>query len=222
MGHNRHDDYVSSERRNDVSLNKVRHEWANRTGEFSPIYYAHHGPNETSHIVHRFLEAAIDLDDPVLEIGCSAGRHLVHLHRQGYTNLWGVDVNGTAFDVMHDTYPALARDGTFIEGAIEDVVESFTDDQFAAVFSVETLQHVHPDASWTFAELVRITANVLITAENERCAQPDGTPTIFVDEELPLYFRAWDRIFSDRGTTLVDTVNASRTTVRAFTPNASQ
>lgn len=210
---------------------EVRRQWAERSGEYSPEYYAYYGPNETSEVVRRILERRIDKRGPVLELGCSSGRHLSHLLEHGFDDLAGIEVNDDAYDVMADTYPDLAAEGTFYLAAIEDVVDDFDDDQFSAVYSVQTLQHVHPDAEWIFDELVRVTGDLLVTVENEGDAdgpgsEPGESTVSYVNGDFPLYHRDWGEIFAARGCREVD-VGAElgvdvpddlRETVRAFKP----
>jgi SAM-dependent methyltransferase len=146
----------------------VRQRWAERSGEFSPEYYAHRGPDEASEAIRVLFGRFVGRGASVLELGCSSGRHLAHLQANGYDDLTGIELNADALSVMKESYPDLAAAGTFYAAAIEDVLDSFADGQFAAVYSVETLQHVHPDSEWVFAELARITDDLLITVENER------------------------------------------------------
>jgi SAM-dependent methyltransferase len=140
--------------------------WLNRSGAYSPDYYAHYGPTATSELIREVLSATVGPDATVLELGCSSGRHLAHLHEGGYRDLWGIDINSDAFDVMREAYPDLAAAGTFFSGAIEDVVTGFDDGQFDAVYSVETLQHLHPDHDWVFAEVARVTDDVIVTVRS--------------------------------------------------------
>ncbi len=202
-----------------MDYTSVRDEWAGRSGEYSPAYYAYYGSNETSELVRETLDRYLEDDAAVLEIGCSSGRHLAHLAAHGFGNLSGVDINAEAFDVMAEQYPALAADGTFYCGPIEDVIGDFDDGQFDAVYSVETLQHLHPDAEWVFEEVARITDDVLVTVENEGAAH--GSPTTdadvnYVDEAIPLYYRNWNRVFTSLGFVEVDAVRADRDTARTF------
>ncbi len=202
-----------------MNSNEVRRQWAERTGAYSPEYYAHYGPDKRSEAVRSRLERFVGRDTAVLELGCSSGRHLAHLHDHGFEDLHGIDVNDDAFDVMAETYPDLAADGTFYHDTIEAVVGDFADDRFDAVYSVETLQHLHPDAEWVLEELTRITADLLVTVENEgesdqsQSAEPDVS---YVNDDFPLYHRNWNRVFTELGLREVDAESGTRDTVRAF------
>jgi len=202
-----------------VESDDVRDEWADRSGEYSPAYYAYYGPDGTSERIRTTLERHLDGDAAVLELGCSSGRHLAHLADHGFRNLSGVDINAEAFDVMAGQYPELAADGTFYCGAIEDVVVDLDDGQFDAVFSVETLQHVHPDAGWVFEEVARITGELLITVENEGRdddRRSSGPAVNYVDDGVPLYYRDWNRVFTALGFVEVDVARGDRDVTRTF------
>ena len=202
----------------------VRRRWADRSGEYSPAYYAYYGPNETSDVILERLERHVGREASVLELGCSSGRHLAHLHEHGFENLTGIDLNTDAFDVMAESYPEVAAEAEFYRDAIEDVVVDLETDGFDAVYSVETLQHLHPDVEWVFDELARITADTLVTAEIERDADEAGAdgarsdePAVnYVDDAFPLYYRDWNDVFTDRGFRQVDVTTTRRDCVRAF------
>ncbi len=225
-------------------------QWAERSGEYSPSYYAYYGPNEASERVRDLLDAVVGRDASVLELGCSSGRHLSHLHEHGYEDLHGIDVNDEAFRVMEETAPDLAASVSFHADAIENVVADFDDDQFDAVFSVETLQHVHPDNEWVFEELPRIAGDLVVTVEHEgkgkggneesegegeesegqrgetggNDERDDGgrgqdEPDVnYVNDEFPLYYRNWRRIFTDLGLVEVESEPVGQDTLRAFRP----
>lgn len=219
-----------------MNSDDVLREWAERSGAYSPDYYAYYGPNETSELVRARLDSVVGTDAAVLELGCSSGRHLAHLHEQGYDDLHGVDLNDEAFDVMADAYPDLFDAGTFYVETIEDATEAFADDRFDAVYSVETLQHVHPDHEWVFDELARITDELLVTVENE--GGPNGTAdhppgerdagdsggdadaqdVNYVEGDLPLYYRNWERVFTERGFEQAESRTTDRDVFRAFRP----
>ena len=197
----------------------VRDDWAERSGKYSPSYYADIGPNEVSETLVNVLDHYVRDDAPILEIGCGSGRHLAHLLENGYENLTGVDINADSFDVMAETYPRLAETGTFHTGSIEELIDQFETDAFELVYTVETLQHIHPDDVWVFEELGRITSDLLITAENEGNSPQRGrenTEVSYVDDEFPLYHRDWNAVFSDLGFAQLIREPTDRDTIRVF------
>jgi SAM-dependent methyltransferase len=199
-----------------MDADQVRREWAGRSGEFSPEYYAYRGADRRSEAVAELLDGYVGPDAAILELGCSAGRHLAHLHERGYEDLAGVEVNADALDVLRETYPELDTDGTFHAGAFSEVLVEFPDDYVDAVFSVETLQHVHPDTAWVFEEVARITDSLLVTVETETDPTKERSEVTYVDEQLPLFHRDWAAVFSGLGLELAHTQQADRTTIRAF------
>jgi len=202
-----------------VDPDDVRRDWAEREGEFSPTYYAHRGVDETSERIREALEHYVGTDGAILEVGCSSGRHLEHLRQSGFRNLTGIDLNDEAFDVMAEEYPDLYENGEFYVGAIEDVVPEFDDDRFDAVYSVETLQHVHPEDTWVFEELVRVADELLITVENEGNGATrgrEGNEVSYVNDEFPLYHRNWKDVFSGLGAVQLIEEPGERDTFRTF------
>lgn len=202
-----------------MDSNDVRRQWESRSGEYSPEYYAYYGPDDRSEAVRSILEEFLDRDATVLELGCSSGRHLSHLLDHGFENLSGIELNEDAFDVMADTYPDLAASGTFHSGAIENVIGEFEDDEFDAVYSVETLQHLHPDVEWVFEDIARIADELLVTVENEGSGDPSreaATDVNYVNDDFPLYYRDWSSIFTELGFVESLTEPGDRDTVRVF------
>ena len=201
-----------------VDANDVRRTWEDRSGEFSPEYYAYYGPNETSNSIRRRLEARVATDAAVLELGCGPGRHLSHLHEHGFENLSGIDINDDSFEVMSEAYPELAAAGTFYADAIEAVVTEFDDGQFDATYSIETLQHIHPDDEWVFEEVARVTSDLLITVENEGDERlpPSERGVNEHEYDFPLFYRDWERVFTQFGFVQVDVERGERDTLRVF------
>ncbi len=198
---------------------ETRRSWADRSGEFSPAYYAEIGPNNVSETLSEVLSYYADESAAVLEVGCSSGRHLAHLLDNGFENLTGVDINDESFDVMAEFFPELTETGTFHTGALEEVVSEFGDGEFDVVYSVETLQHIHPDNGWVFEELVRVTSDLLVTAENEGNSPERGRPdnaVSCVQDDFPLYYRDWEAVFSGLGLAQLLREPGKRDTVRVF------
>ncbi|MFA9516368.1 class I SAM-dependent methyltransferase [Halopenitus sp. H-Gu1] len=212
---------------------EVHRQWASRSGEYSPEYYAYYGSDQRSEWVHDVLDRHLDRDASILELGCSSGRHLAYLYEHGFENLSGIDINDEAFDVMAEVYPELADAGTFHRGSIEDVIGDFEDDRFDAVYSVETLQHLHPDSEWVLEEICRIMDDLLITVENEggdgnddesegqdgdgHESRSSSEPEVnYVNDDFPLYYRDWNRVFTELGLTEIEVRSGGRDTRRAF------
>jgi SAM-dependent methyltransferase len=197
-----------------------RRGWAERTGEFSPAFYADIGPNKVSNSLVTLLDHYSTTEASLLEVGCSSGRHLAHLHDHGYEDLTGVDINEDSISVMADTYPSLAESGTVHASAIEEFVLDVDDDAFDVVYSVETLQHIHPDDEWVFDELARITSDLLVTIESEG-ENPEERPTdetVQIDGDFPLYLRNWKDVFTERGFEELLCHASHPDTIRAFRP----
>ncbi len=196
----------------------VRRQWAERSGRFSPAYYAQLGPNEVSETLGAVLTHYATTEAAILEIGCGSGRHLEYLRKQGFQNLTGIDINEDAFDTMAEHYPRLAETGTFHAGAIEETLPDLATDAFDVVYSVETLQHVSPEETWVFEELPRLTGDLLITAENEGNSPNRGRtdPVSYVDEDVPLYHRDWKQIFTELGAAQLICEPTARDTIRVF------
>lgn len=200
-----------------MDADSVVEAWSSRSGEFSPRYYAYYGPNQVSERLLELLQTSLTDEAAILELGCSSGRHLAHLFDHGYRDLTGIEVNPDAFDVMDETYPDLAAAGTFYQDRIEAVLPELPDDRFDLVFSVETLQHIHPDNDWVFEEIARVAADVLVTVEIEHDIEGTDRAMKYVDADIPLYYRDWNRVFSEFGFTHVEMANLRRATLRVFT-----
>ncbi|WP_277552729.1 class I SAM-dependent methyltransferase [Halobaculum limi] len=202
-----------------MNPDEVRDDWADREGEFSPRYYAEKGPDDTSETIRSAIDFYVGNEGRVLELGCGSGRHLEHLRRGGFDRLAGIDINDESFDVMDEYFPDLSATGEFYVGAIEDILPQFDDDAFDAVYTVETLQHVHPDDTWVFEEVVRVCSDLLVTVENEGNSAKrgrEGAEVSYVNDEFPLYHRNWKAIFSDLGGVQVVKEPTKRDTIRAF------
>lgn len=201
-----------------MDVNEVHRRWASRSSAYSPQYYAYYGPDERSELLREVLEDAVGTDASVLEPGCSAGRHLAHLHESGFDDLSGIDVNDESLEVLAENYPGLAADGSFYMDAIETVVPAFDDGAFDAVYTVETLQHLPPTSESAFAELARVADDLLVTVENEgeEADRDSGEGVSYVDGEIPLYYRRWDRVFEDLGFVERESRSLKRDTLRVF------
>lgn len=154
-----------------------------------PAGYLNH-PARSRALISMFGNV-IPSDARILEIGCGAGRNLAAMHDAGWRNLEGVEINRHAIKLLRKTYPQL-RDVTIHEGAIEDVLPKFADDEFGLVVSVSTLGHIHPDSVEVFDHLVRIAGQVFVI---------EGPPT----RSHRMHPWDYDQQFNSRGMSLLAT-----------------
>ena len=188
-----------------LSSTEVQQIWQTRNGLYSPEYYALLGPNETSEVI---LDAVSDRFRPseapaILEVGCSSGRHLERLRREGYENLSGVEINPNAATVLEKAYPELEECVDLRIDAIEDVICTFDTDRFDIVFAVETFELVPPASEWVFAEVARITEDTLVSVssapdrwDDRRPAEGQGT--------YPFFYREYETVFQPHGFETID------------------
>ncbi|MEZ3143706.1 class I SAM-dependent methyltransferase [Halobaculum sp. MBLA0143] len=204
-----------------MNSDEVRRGWADRSGAYSPAYYAYHGPDARSEWVTRAVETRLGETGSVLEVGCSSGRHLEQFRRAGFDDLAGVELNPEAVSVMGEAFPELATVADVrVDGMASALADRPTDD-VDVVYAVETLQHVPPASTEAFEEIARVAGELVVTAENEGDGDhSDGSPgeVTHVDDDLPLFFRDWGRVFEAQGLDLVETAATvdGRTTGRVF------
>jgi len=104
----------------------------------------------------------------ILEIGCNVGRNLHYLATAGFTKLSGIEINEEAVRLLRVTFPELAQTVQIWNEPVENAITKFHDRQFGLVYTMAVLEHIHPDSEWIFAEMARITSDVLVTIEDER------------------------------------------------------
>lgn len=103
----------------------------------------------------------------ILEIGSNLGRNLHYLYEAGYRNLEAVEINADAVAMFRRLFPEAAGATTVHVAPVEQAIRDFPDGAFDVVFTMATLEHLHVDSAWVFAEMVRILQGTLVTVEDE-------------------------------------------------------
>ena len=81
----------------------------------------------------NFLERHVEKNDPILDIGCYASEVITALHKYGYSNLTGADLNP---DLRKMPYQE------FIRYEITDFMHTkFDSDSFRAITSISVIEH---------------------------------------------------------------------------------
>lgn len=124
-------------------------------------------PGGIVQFLHEFWSPWVDLDDTILELGCSAGGNLKHLSKLGYSNLLGIEVNQNAIDEMKMTFPELATKSKIYIGSSEDLLPRFATDSVDVIFSMAVAIHIHPTSNFLFSEMARVARKYICTIELE-------------------------------------------------------
>jgi SAM-dependent methyltransferase len=81
----------------------------------------------------NFIERHVKKNDPILDIGCYASEAIVALHKLGYSNLTGADLNPNLHRMPHQD---------FIRYEIADFMHTkFEDASFQAITSISVIEH---------------------------------------------------------------------------------
>lgn len=125
-----------------------------------------------------------DPGDAILDIGCNCGRHLAALADLGCTNLYGVDVNGLALEVMWQWFPQLS--GVCI--AEKDLIQRYLNKCDSQKFDIvitrgATVELIHPSYPLV-RELCRVSKSYVI---------------LLIQENAQGYSRFWTYEFARQG-----------------------
>ena len=104
-------------------------------GDWNNFYKKQWGVTRTE-LNNEFLKG-VDKRLPVLEVGCNRGNQLKLLKRDGFTNLWGVEINKSALDLARED-----KGFNVVEASALDL--PFRDGFFNLVFTSGVLIHIAP------------------------------------------------------------------------------
>jgi len=134
------------------------------------------GPVDRSELLSELLEPHVSLPRDVLEVGFGAGANLARLYADGFRDLHTVELNPEMVTTFERHYPAVAEATDLRRGPVERELPRMASDGVDATATVAVLAHLHPDSEFVFDQLVRVTADVLVTIENERTRDPLFVP----------------------------------------------
>lgn len=147
-----------------LSRDELYQYWRNPPARNKPeTYLIDKNPKWEKQLVQKYADTSAS----ILEIGCNVGRNLNRLFQCGYRNLAGVEINAEAIALMQRMYPEMAKSIKIWVAPIEQIISDFRDGSFDLVFTRATLEHIHPDSEFIFAEIMRIVKRFLILTEGE-------------------------------------------------------
>lgn len=140
--------------------------WQHPTEDNLPTTYAE-ANIERSEFLFRIMKDLIKPKCSILEIGCNAGRNLNYLHKNGFKNLSGIEINANAIELMKKVYPDLAKACTIHIKPVEDVVTKMIDNSIDLVFTMAVFEHIPREREFIFKEIARISKDYIVTIEEE-------------------------------------------------------
>jgi SAM-dependent methyltransferase len=117
-----------------------------------------------SQTVVDMLAPFITKEYSILEIGCNLGRNLNHLWQAGYTQLHGMEISEHAVKRLRLLYPSLSKI-TIDIGPAEVSIQKLCDDSIDVVFTMATLEQLHPDSRYLFKEIARVARKYVLAIE---------------------------------------------------------
>lgn len=97
--------------------------------------------NRGENIIKAIEYMGLSKQISIMELGCNVGRNLELLRDNGYYNLYGIDINNHAFDVMKKTYPDLYKILNKSIGRIGNVINDIVD-EYDVIFTMAVLIHI--------------------------------------------------------------------------------
>ena len=132
----------------------------------SPSHYLK--GQERSIVLLELIKEHLLYKDIILEIGCNVGRNLNALYQTGYKNLYGIELNKEAIQLMKKVFPAIYNKDRIINSSIEDTIKTFSDNSFDLTFTMAVFEHIHYESDFIFDEVMRISKKYILTIEDEK------------------------------------------------------
>jgi len=138
--------------------------WKNASAGNHPSNYLNK-PSRSKYLLGLFKKYVV-LSDKILDIGCNSGRNLEFLRKNGYQNLFGVDINKNAINILKSTFANLYNLAHIKCMAVESYLKKAKEDTFDVSYTMAVLMHIHPDSEQVFEEIYRVTKKYFICIEN--------------------------------------------------------
>jgi len=118
-----------------------------------------------SQTVIQILAPLISKESRILEIGCNSGRNLNHLWMAGYKNMRGIEISEHAVQRLRTNYPRLAEVPVDV-GPAETTIQKYASGSVDVIFTMATLEHLHPNSRFLFKEIARVAARYVLAIES--------------------------------------------------------
>jgi SAM-dependent methyltransferase len=120
-----------------------------------------------SQTIINVLSPLISKECRIVEIGCNSGRNLNHLWTAGYKNVRGIEISEHAVQRLRMNYPCLA-DVPVDVGPAETAIQQYASSSVDVIFTMATLEHVHPASRFLFKEIARVASRYVLAIESRQ------------------------------------------------------
>ncbi|MBA2678191.1 MAG: class I SAM-dependent methyltransferase [Ktedonobacteraceae bacterium] len=117
-----------------------------------------------SQTIINMLAPVLTKESSILEVGCNLGRNLNHLWQSGYRRLHGMEISEHSVKRLRSLYPSLAQI-TIDLGPAEVSIQSLATNSMDVVYSVATLEQLHPESRLLFKEIARVAKSYVLAIE---------------------------------------------------------
>jgi SAM-dependent methyltransferase len=150
--------------RRDIVPIRVLHEYLSQKRPAGHYYLEAPKWSARSQTIINILSPFMTEEDLILEIGCNLGRNLHHLWQAGYKLVRGMEISEHAVRRLRMEYPCLV--GVPVEiGPAEVSIQKCPAKSIDIIFTMATLEHVHPDSRFLFKEIARVARKYVLAIE---------------------------------------------------------
>ena len=148
------------------TLQEIHEYWKNPDEQNYPEKYLN-GEERTAFLVDK-ISNRCDKSSCILEIGCNCGRNLNGLYQSGYKNLYGIEINENAINLINSYYPEVFENICIWGLPAERALISIPSNIYDLVFTMAVLEHIHPIVEkLVFENMKRVSAKYIMTIEDE-------------------------------------------------------
>ncbi len=147
---------------------KIEKEWREQfpgSDDRDPCFYIEH--DEQVDLLFMDILPFLDKEANILEIGCSAGRHLNYLFSKGYRRLAGIEIGSKAKEIMKQHFTDAYQCTEYIVGNAYEEVRRLPSSSYDLLFTRGVLINIAPKWNSIFKEMARVTRSYILTMETE-------------------------------------------------------
>jgi len=142
---------------------KKKKEWREQfpgSDDRDPCSYIEH--DEQVDLLFMDILPFLDKEANILEIGCSAGRHLDYLHSKGFRRLTGIEIGANAEKVMKTYFPDAYKSTRYIKGNAYEELVKLPSSSYDLVFTRGVLINIAPKWNGIFREMARVAKSFIL------------------------------------------------------------